>query len=225
MNNITLIIPAKNEEESLPIVLDEIKNFKLKKIIIVNKLSKKILYIAKKYDCKIIKQSKSGYGNAIIEGLGLCKTKYACIFNADGSFNPNDLFLMSKKLKLGFNFVFASRYLNNGGSDDDTIITWVGNKIFSLIGRIFFKIQISDILYTFIVGHTIKFKELNLEYNDFRLCVEIPIKIKRNKFKYTSISSFERPRIAGKKNVNEFKDGFLILCALLKFYFKNVREN
>ena len=42
MKDLTLIIPAKNEEDSLPIVLNEIKNYKLNKILVVNKLNKKI---------------------------------------------------------------------------------------------------------------------------------------------------------------------------------------
>ena len=33
MNNLTLIIPAKNENESLPIVLDSLENLKIKTII------------------------------------------------------------------------------------------------------------------------------------------------------------------------------------------------
>ena len=127
---------------------------------------------------------------------------------------------MVKKIKSGSDFVFASRYLKRGGSKDDTILTFIGNKIFTLIGKIFFRIKISDILFTFIAGNTIKFRKLNLIYNDFRLCVEIPIKIKWNNFKYTSTPSFERRRIAGVKNVNEIKDGFLILYALFKLYLK-----
>ena len=33
--------------------------------------------------------------------------------------------------------LFASRYEKNAGSEDDTPITFIGNKIFTLIGRIF----------------------------------------------------------------------------------------
>ena len=40
--------------------------------------------------------------------------------------------------------------------------------------------------------------------------------------KYASIPSYETKRIAGTKKVNNFKDGFLILCKMVKlfFYFK-----
>ena len=43
-------------------------------------------------------------------------------------------------------FIFASRYEKKGGSEDDTFITLIGNYFFSFIGKIFFKLEISDIL-------------------------------------------------------------------------------
>jgi glycosyltransferase involved in cell wall biosynthesis len=218
MNDLTLVIPAKNEWLSLPKVLDELKKYNYKTLIILHETDKKTIKSISIYNHKIIQQQSYGYGNAIITGINSVKTKYFCIFNADGSFNPNDISLMLKKIKLGYHFIFASRYLSGGGSDDDTIVTFLGNKFFTFIGKFFFKLQFSDILFTFVVGETAKFKKLNLSYSDFRLCVEMPIKIKKNNFQYSSIPSFERPRIAGLKNVNAIKDGFLIMCALIKLY-------
>ena len=93
-------------------------------------------------------------------------------------------------------------------------------KIFTFIGNFFFKLQLSDLLFTYILGSTIRFKKLNLKSHDFRLCVEIPLKIKKNKFFIKTIPSHERKRIAGKKNVSEFIDGFLILLYLIKNFFK-----
>ena len=37
MNNLTLLIPAKNEKESLPRVLDELKSYNLKILIVLEK--------------------------------------------------------------------------------------------------------------------------------------------------------------------------------------------
>jgi len=53
-----------------------------------------------------------------------------------------------------FDLVFGSRYELNSGSEDDTIITYSGNKIFSFIGNFFFKLPISDILYTYVLCKT-----------------------------------------------------------------------
>ena len=224
MKELTLIIPAKNEEDSLPAVLNEIKNYKINKIIVVNKLNKKIFQIAKNYKCKILEQSKPGYGNAIIEGLNKCKTKYLCIFNADGSFDPKYLPTMLKKNRKNYDLIFASRYKKNGGSKDDTIVTYFGNKIFTLIGNILFKLQLSDILFTYVMAKTDVFRKLKLRSGDFQLCVEIPIKAKINKLKYTTIAALERKRFAGKKNVNELIDGYLILSYLITSFLKIKNE-
>jgi len=119
-----------------------------------------------------------------------------------------------------FDFVFASRYKNGGGSDDDTILTLLGNKFFSLLGKIFFSLKIDDILYTYILGRTETFRKLELKSQDFRLCVEIPIKAGKKKFSYTNIPSFERKRLFGEKKVNEFRDGFMILIYMLFFFVR-----
>ena len=63
--------------------------------------------------------------------------------------------------------IFASRYEKDCSSEDDTFITFIGNFIFTKIGNIFFNLKITDILYTFVMGNTLKVKNLNLENKDF----------------------------------------------------------
>tara|TARA_Y100000996_G_scaffold413245_1_gene401046 strand:- start:857 stop:1522 length:666 start_codon:yes stop_codon:yes gene_type:complete len=219
MNNLTLVIPAKNEKDSLPIVLKEIKDYDCSVIVVLEETDESTIASIKDFNCKIIFQNGRGYGNAIIEGINNVKTEYLCIFNADGSFDPKYL---NKMLNLcGENdFVFTSRYLPGGKSDDDTIVTKFGNYIFSSLGKIFFSLKISDILFTYILGKSKSFQSLNLKSQDFCLCVEIPIKAKRSNAKYIDIPSHERLRIAGLKKVNEFRDGFKILLGMIKLFLK-----
>ena len=129
MTNLTLIIPAKNEAESLPSVLNELKNFNFNKIVILEATDKSTIESIKNFDCEILYQNQKGYGNALIHGINNVKTEYLCIFNADGSFNPKYL---SEMLELCKNrdLVFASRYLKGAGSDDDTILTKDFENIF-----------------------------------------------------------------------------------------------
>ncbi len=220
MNELTLIIPAKNEAESLPAVLSELKKYNYKTDIVLHSTDVETIQAIKECEVNIVYQDNFGYGDALIRGIKQCKTKYFCIFNADGSFNPSDIkkiyeTLHSKKL----DFIFASRYQAASGSEDDTIITLVGNYIFTYIGKIFFRLNISDILYTFIIGKTEQANILDLKQKDFSFCVELPIKAKKMKMKLGCIDSYERKRIAGKKKVNAFKDGFLILKHMIKLFF------
>lgn len=221
MKNLTLIIPAKNEEDSLPQVLEEIKNYECNKIVILEESDFKTINAIKNFNCKLVYQTGRGYGNALIEGLNNVETDYTCIFNADGSFNPKYLEEMLDLCKSDRDFVFASRYMSGGGSDDDTLLTKIGNFIFSTIGNIFFSLKLSDILYTYLIGKTDSFKKLDLKSNDFCLCVEMPIKAKRLRMNIIDTPSYERKRIAGEKKVSEFKDGFKILFYMIKIFFKN----
>ena len=218
--DITLVIPAKNESESLPLVLRELKKFNFKIIIVVEKKDRETINSIKHFKKKLIFQKKKGYGDAIKLGIKNVSTKYFCIFNADGSFNPIEiskfLKILKKKEK---DIIFASRYEGAGKSDDDTIVTFVGNKIFSYIGNIFFGLPISDILYTYVLASTKKLKKIKIISNDFKFCVELPIKAHRSGLKIFSIESHERARFAGKKKVNEIFDGMKILSELIKQFF------
>ena len=222
-NKITLVIPAKNEADSLPKVLKELKKFKFKISIVLERSDQKTIESIKKFkNKKLIFQKNKGYGDALRLGIKKVKTKYFCIFNADGSFQPKELRTMMNKIKNEkLDLIFGSRYEKGAGSDDDTLITLVGNYFFSALGKILFKLNISDILYTYVIGDTVKVINLNLKEQNFNYCVELPIKANKNNLKISSISSYERPRIGGKKKVNAFRDGYSILICMLGLIFKN----
>ena len=145
MNDLTLVIPAKNESETLPMVLESLKKLELKIIISLkdNDLNT-VNSIIKNENIQIHFQSGNGYGNSLREAISACKTKFFCIFNADGSFEKEDLFKMYNLIKNN-DFVYTSRYEKSGASEDDTLITLIGNKIFSKLGNIFFSLRITDI--------------------------------------------------------------------------------
>ena len=65
MSDLTLIIPAKNERESLPKVLDELEVFDFKKNIILEISDKFTIEAIKNYNCSIIFQDSHGYGDEL----------------------------------------------------------------------------------------------------------------------------------------------------------------
>ena len=220
MSNLTLLIPANKEAESLPIFLKELKNFDYNILVVLQEEDKETIDAIRNFEKKeVLTKKKRGYGSALKEGIENINTEFFCIINADGSMDPNYLKEMHLLCK-NFDFIFASRYLSGGGSDDDNIVTFVGNKCFSFLGNFLFGLNLSDILYTFIVGKTQSAKELSLKYHDFRICVEIPIIAKIKELNFSSIPSKERKRIAGVKKVNALRDGFLILIAIIHLFIK-----
>ena len=175
MHDLTLIIPAKSEKESLPYVLEDLKNINCNITVSLKSSDVDTINSIKDYNVKIYYQSGNGYGNSLTEAINNCDTKYFCVFNADGSFEKNDLIKLYNSIKKN-DFVFTTRYENPGGSEDDTIVTYLGNKIFSKMGNILFSLKISDILYTYFMGKTESFKKLNIQSDDFKFCVRAPNK-------------------------------------------------
>jgi len=145
-NKISIIIPCKNEKLSLDAVLKELKKLKLIDEIIIVLDSKKdnSIEVIKKNKCRYIIQKNKGYGSAIIEGFKKAKNNYGCIFNADHSFKPNYLKKMFALSKTN-DFIFGTRYKGNSGSEDDSLLTYIGNKIFSFICRNFLNIRLTDV--------------------------------------------------------------------------------
>lgn len=221
LSDITLVIPAKNEKDSLPAVLNELEKYNLKKIVVLEKTDFETINAIKKFDLKILYQKNKGYGSALIEGIENVDSKYFVIFNADGSFDPKELNLMFDKIiKDNADLVFGTRYEKGCGSDDDNLITSIGNYFFTKLGKIFFKLNVTDILYTYVMGKTKLVNDLRIKNRDFSYCVALPITAKRKKLLLRNSKSYERKRIAGQKKVNAFKDGFLILFSMCKLFFK-----
>ena len=65
ITDVTLVIPAKNESESLPKVLDELKKFEVKKLVVMSENDTDTFNSIKSYDAKVFFQTGKGFGNAL----------------------------------------------------------------------------------------------------------------------------------------------------------------
>ena len=226
MKDLTLIIPAKNEISCIDFVLkglEELKeNFNI--LIVVDNNKDNTLEIdLSKYNLNInfLVTDKNGFGNAISEGVAKSITDYVCVFNADGSFDPKSLKKMYSELQNN-DFVFCSRYQKHGSSDDDTIITTIGNYIFTMFAKIFFKSKITDILYFYFMTKKNILIDMNLKSTDFCIALEIPLNASTKNYNIKCLPSHERKRYGGKKKVREFIDGFKLLFYMMRFYLNKL---
>ena len=70
-NDLTLLIPAKNEKETLPFVIKEINKIKINCniLFVVEKTDIETVKVIRKFKKKIIFQKNKGYGDALITGI------------------------------------------------------------------------------------------------------------------------------------------------------------
>ena len=211
LNDVSLIIATYNEEESLGYVLDEIKEYNIGEIIIVDKNSTdNTKNIAKNYDVRFITQSNEGWGGAVKEAIGLSSKEYITYMDGDGSYNPEALREM-KSIINDLDAVFCSRYKGGAKSPDDTFIRALGNKFFTGLVRFRFGCNITDSLFFYPMFKRDILNFIDLQSDDFTLCLELPVQVHQRKLRYTEILSEERERYAGKTKVNALIDGLKIL--------------
>ena len=60
--------------------------------------------------------------------------------------------------------------------------------MFSYITNKILKIKLTDVLFTYVLCNVEKFNKLNLNSNDFKLCIELPAKVNQNNFLYSANS-------------------------------------
>ncbi len=223
MKDIEILIPTYNEEDNIETVINELNQNGFYNITLLDANSTdQTVLIAKKYNCKIILDNDkiNGFGGSVINGLNKVESDYFCIFDGDGSFNPDDIFKMKKKIDENYDFVFASRYVNGEISEDDDVYSKFGNFFFTKIVRILFNINTSDVLFLYVLGKKNNIKKINLVQKDYSICSEFIIKAYKN-FKCTEILSKERKRLHGKSKVNKVLAGLTLFINIIKLRITN----
>jgi len=215
---VSVVIPARNERDSLPDVLKELSTRPLHEVLVVDGHSTDgTPDIVRAAGCRVVTQQGRGYGAGVMTGMKLADGDLVTFMDADGSYDPEAIPRMQALIENeGYDIVFCSRYLPESGSDDDTFIRLTGNKIFTTLMRVMFGVRLSDALFFYALARKEIYTSIKWQCTDFALCVEIPIKVHQRGYRYTEIPSRERPRIGGDSKVNAFTDGLSILWAMIK---------
>ena len=217
-SEIEILIPTFNEADNIEAVIKELNSNGFFNITLLDANSTDLTVdIGKKFNCKIISDNEKikGFGGSVINGLNKLENDYFCIFDGDGSFNPTDIVKMRNKILDGYDFVFASRYVNGEVSADDDIFSKFGNYFFTKIVRILFGINTSDVLFLYALGKKSNIQKMQLIQKDYSICSEFIIKAYKN-FKSTEILSKERKRLHGQSKVNKVLAGLTLFINIIK---------
>ena len=132
---LTVVVPAYNEEASIRDTIKNIKKYAPKsRIIIVNDGSEdRTKDKAKREKVKIISHSTNkGYGAALKTGMLAAKTRYVAFLDADMTYSPKYLPVMLSCLKkFNLDCVWGNRF--GGSKNKMPFIRKIGNRVISLI--------------------------------------------------------------------------------------------
>lgn len=169
MSNLTIIVPAYNEEESLPALLDELQEYCIQnefKLIIVDDGSsdntKQIIDNIHKSDWLTVIHHKinRGYGSAIKTAIKQVKTDYLITIDADGQHDLDDVSNLFDYLKL----TDADMVIGKRSTYHDTNYRRVGKFLIRSIAKMLMPVPVTDL------NSGMKVYRADLAKNYIRLC-------------------------------------------------------
>lgn len=228
---ITLIIPTFNEIDGIQLMIPRIDKSLFEEILVIDAQSTDgtVEYIKGIDDIKLITQYSKGLTAAMIEAVSLVKTEYIVEFSPDNNCTPEELPQIVEKINEGYDIVVISRYLNDAVSEDDTLITGIGNWMFSKMIRYLGKFPVTDAL-TMYRGYKVSIvrEPLFIKYLSTGHIFEPLISAYGNlmNYKYFEIPGTEHKRIGGEaitdNKLNVLKAGISISIIILRLYIKKI---
>lgn len=211
---VSVILPAFNEEEALPIVVADIRGqVPDAEIIVVDDGSDDTTAeVAQRLGCTLVSHDHNrGKGSALRSGLSRAHGDTVIVMDADATYPASAIPPMVALLEDN-DFVRADRQIDDSNTP---YINRVGNKILGATLRSLHGLGPGDHLSGLYGFRSGVLEDLATEATGFDIEVEIAIKAKERKLSVAVLSIEYLPRV-GEKKLSPFRDGARILGRILR---------
>lgn len=227
--DISIVIPAKNEEETIGMLLDELNkvisnlggyNFEI--IVVDDKSTDRTAEIASEYKARVVyNKGKPGKGRALICGFEKAKGAIIVMMDADCSHRPEDIPLLLKALRSypDTGLVIGSRIY--GGSEEYTRMRAFGNLILTYLFGLFHGRYLSDALNGFKAFRKEVFGSYKYTSTEFEIEIELLANTLRSSLKIIEVPSHERARAGGRLKSRITRHGFKFLSRIIWEWMRN----
>ncbi len=199
---IVVIIPAFNEEESLPKVIADIPKFVDEIIVVNNGSSDKTEEVAKSLGVTVLNEHERGYGAACLKAIEHIKNKQIDIvvfLDGDYSDHPQEMDLIVEPIiNNEVDLVIGSRMLGNREKGAMLPQAVFGNWLSAFLIKLFWNYNFTDLGPFRAIKYSSLLK-LKMQDRNFGWTVEMQIKAAKLKMKCIEIPVSYRKRIGKSK--------------------------
>lgn len=215
---ISVVIPALNEQDNLPQVLDRIPEWVHEVLLVDGHSVDGTLKVTctLRPNARIVQQKGRGKGAALRNGFAAATGEIIVMLDADGSTDPSEIPAFVGALLAGADYAKGSRFLQGGGTDDMPLHRRLGNWGFVMMVRILFGGKFSDLLYGYNAFWRRVLPKLQLDGEGFEIETMMNIRALRAGLKIAEVPSFEYARIHGEGRLKTFPDGWRVLKTIIK---------
>jgi len=230
---LSIVIPAYNEERTIHLILDKVRDVQLiddiqKELIIVNDYStdnteKAILDYQAANPSMNIRYEKhevnKGKGAALHTGIQSATGELLIIQDADLEYDPREYNLLLRPIIEGnADMVYGSRFI--GGKPHRILFFWhsIGNQFLTRLSNMFTNLNLTDMETCYKMFRTKDIQSLKLKENRFGFEPEVTAKISRIegiRIYEVGISYYGRTYEEGKKI--GWRDGFRAIYCIIKY--------
>ncbi len=213
--SLSIVIPSKNEEKGLAVLLPELRaQYPAAEIIVVDDGSvDDTVGVCKENQVKVVSHPYSmGNGAAVKTGARVANNDILIFLDGDGQHDVNDIPKLLSELDKGFDMVVGARH----GSTHANIGRWGANAIYSRLASWMVGRKIEDLTSGFRATRAKKFREfLYLLPNGFSYPTTITMSFFRAGYPVGYVPIHARAR-HGKSHIRPIRDGVRFLVIIFR---------
>ncbi len=213
---LTVLLPALNEEESIGRIIDETKTVlnktQIKYCILIsdNGSTDKTIEVAEQHGVLINHVKEKGYGSNLKTSIKQVKSKYLIFFDSDGSYDPNEIVTLYNEIKnTEVDMVYGNRLIKQEKNSMPFLNRYLGTPVLSKLISIFFNQEVKDCNSGMRILKTQSYDKVNFSCKGMEFASEMFIKSKFNNLKIKEITvNFRKDFRSGSPHLSRWRDGW-----------------